>query len=220
MPGIFDIIGPVMIGPSSSHTAGAVRLGRMARIILGERPVAAAIDLHGSFAQTYRGHGTDKALAAGLLGYHPDDVRIRDSLQTARQEDLSISFNPVDLGDVHPNTAVIHLTGVSGRKTRIVGASVGGGNIVITKIDDFEVELTGEYHTLISIHQDQPGVVAMISSILAANCVNIAFMRVSRRQRGSQALAIIEADQTISDSCLQAIRTAPSVEMALVIPPL
>jgi L-serine dehydratase len=220
VPGIFDIIGPVMIGPSSSHTAGAVRLGRMAGIILGERPVTAVIELHGSFAQTYRGHGTDKALAAGLLGYRPDDIRIRDSLQAARKEDLSISFTPVDLGDVHPNTAVIHLTGASGKKIRIVGASVGGGNIVITKIDDFVVELTGEYYTLISIHQDKPGVVALISSILAANDVNIAFMRVSRRQRGSQALAIIEADQPISDKCLETILTAPAVDIALLIPPL
>ncbi len=119
-----------------------------------------------------------------------------------------------------PNTAIIRLTGVSGRKVRIAGASVGGGNIVITKIDDFVVELTGEYHTLISIHQDKPGVVAKIGTILAANNVNIAFMRVSRRQRGSQALAVIEADQPIPDDCLQAIRTAPSVTMALMIPPL
>ncbi|MDR3590079.1 MAG: L-serine ammonia-lyase, iron-sulfur-dependent subunit beta [Negativicutes bacterium] len=220
MPGIFDIIGPVMIGPSSSHTAGAVRLGKMARIILGEQPVAAAIELHGSFAQTYRGHGTDKALAAGLLGYLPDDIRIRDSLETACQQGLAVSFTPVDLGDAHPNTAIIRLTGVSGKKVRIVGASVGGGNIVITKIDDFAVELTGEYHTLISIHQDKPGVVAMISSILAANNVNIAFMRVSRRQRGSQALAVIEADQPIAIECLQSIRTAPSIDTALMIPPL
>lgn len=220
MPGIFDIVGPVMIGPSSSHTAGAARLGRMARLILGEQPVEAQIQLHGSFAQTYRGHGTDKALAAGLLGYREDDVRLKDSLDIAGRGNLAITFATLELRGAHPNTVVFRLIGVSGKKAKIVGASVGGGNIIITEINGFPVELSGEYYTLISIHQDKPGVVAMITSILARHDVNIAFMRVSRREKGSQALAIIEVDQPIPEECLDAVRITPAVDTALLIPPL
>lgn len=220
MAGVFDIIGPIMIGPSSSHTAGAARLGRMARVILGEEPVAAVIELHGSFAQTYRGHGTDKALVAGLLGYQADDPRIKDALELAPRSNLLVMFKTVDLGDVHPNTAVFHLEGANGRKAKIVGASIGGGNIVITQINGYAVELTGEYHTLISVHRDRPGIIAAISNILARENVNIAFMRVSRRERGSQALGIIEADEPISEQVLEAVRENAAVELALLIPPL
>ena len=132
MHGVFDIVGPVMIGPSSSHTAGAVRLGLMARKVLGEPAVRADINLHGSFAQTYRGHGTDKALIAGILGFAPDDERIREALAIAEEQGLVFSFQKVNLEQAHPNTAVIHLTGASGRTVRVRGASVGGGNIRIT----------------------------------------------------------------------------------------
>lgn len=142
MHGVFDIVGPVMIGPSSSHTAGAVRLGLMARKILGEPAVRAEINLHGSFAQTYRGHGTDKALIAGILGFAPDDERIREALRLAEEQGLSYRFQKVSLEQAHPNTAVIHLTGASGRTARVRGSSVGGGNIRITNIDGYEVELT------------------------------------------------------------------------------
>lgn len=220
MPGVFDIVGPVMIGPSSSHTAGAARLGRMARIILGEEPRSVVIELHGSFAQTYRGHGTDKALVAGLLGYNADDPRIKEAIAIAARENFEVVFRTADLGDVHPNTASFELTGVSGRKVRMAGASVGGGNIKVTNIDGYVVELTGEYHTLISIHQDKPGVVARITELLARDNVNIAFMRVSRRERGSQALAIIEADQPIPGGTLAALQTIPAIERAFLIPPL
>lgn len=151
MHGVFDIVGPVMIGPSSSHTAGAVRLGLMARKILGEPAVRADINLHGSFAQTYRGHGTDKALIAGILGFAPDDERIREALQLAEEKGLSYRFQKVNLEQAHPNTAVIHLTGTSGRTARVRGSSVGGGNIRITNIDGYEVELTGTYPALITI---------------------------------------------------------------------
>lgn len=221
MHGVFDIIGPVMIGPSSSHTAGAARLGKMARTILGEDPIAAVIELHGSFAQTYRGHGTDKALVAGLLGYNTDDVRIRDALEMAPERGINITFKTIDLGDsAHPNTAVFHLTGALGREVKVVGASTGGGNIIITEIDGYSVELTGEYYTLISIHQDKPGVIALITHMLAQESVNIAFMRVSRREKGSQALAIIEADHVLPRHILTAISSIPSVKLALLIPPL
>lgn len=221
MHGVFDIIGPVMIGPSSSHTAGAARLGRMARIILGEQPASAVIELHGSFAQTYRGHGTDKAIAAGLLGFNTDDSRLKDALSLAPKKNLDITFKTVSLGDsAHPNTAVFNLTGVLGRKAKIIGASTGGGNIKITEIDGYDVELTGEYYTLISIHQDKPGVIALVTHILAQESVNIAFMRVSRREKGSQALAIIEADHPVTESTLTAVRSIPYVQLALLIPPL
>lgn len=221
MHGVFDIIGPVMVGPSSSHTAGAARLGKMARTILGEQPLSAEIGLHGSFAQTYRGHGTDKALVAGLLGFKPDDVNIKDALLSAPQQGLDVSFKTIDLGDnAHPNTALFHLTGVSGRKVKIIGASTGGGSIKITEIDGYSVELTGEYYTLISIHQDKPGVIALVTHILAQENVNIAFMRVSRREKGSQALAIIEADHSIPKHILTAVHSIPAVKLALLIPPL
>lgn len=220
MAGVFDIVGPIMIGPSSSHTAGAARLGKMARTILGEPPVAAVIELHGSFAQTYKGHGTDKALVAGLMGFNTDDTRIREAMDLARSTCLEVTFVPKDLGDVHPNTAAITLTGASGRKTRMVGASVGGGNIVITEIDGYPVELTGKYQTLITVHNDRPGVVATVSKVLAQENVNIAFMKVSRRERGAQALMILEADSTIPAHVLTAVQEIPAVQVALLVPPI
>lgn len=220
MPGVFDIIGPVMVGPSSSHTAGAARLGRMARVILNEQPAAAEIELHGSFARTYRGHGTDKALVAGLLGYGADDSRIKNALSLARQHGLAVTFRAANLGDVHPNTVLFRLTGLSGRTVKVVGASIGGGNILITGLDDYPVELTGMYPSLVSIHHDEPGVLALITGILAKENVNIAFMRVSRQERGTQALAVIEVDQLIPDRVLAAVREIPAVERALSIPPL
>ncbi|SDF35668.1 L-serine ammonia-lyase, iron-sulfur-dependent subunit beta [Sporolituus thermophilus] len=218
MRGVFDIVGPVMIGPSSSHTAGAARLGRMALRILGEPPTEAVIELHGSFAKTYRGHGTDKALVAGLLGMAADDERLRDALTMAAGR-LKVTFVTKDLGDVHPNTAAINLSGVSGRKLRVVGASVGGGNIVITEIDGYAVELTGEYYTLITVHRDKPGVIALVTHVLAQEGVNIAFMRVSRQERGAQALMILEADQPIPEHALAAVRHVPAVQTAILVPP-
>ena len=132
MRGVFDIVGPVMIGPSSSHTAGAARLGLMAGKILGERVVKAEILLHGSFAQTYRGHGTDKALLGGIMGFEPEDERLRDALEIASDRGIEYSFSPVDIPEAHPNTAVLLLTGEKGRTVRVEGASIGGGNIRIS----------------------------------------------------------------------------------------
>lgn len=220
MRSVFDIIGPVMIGPSSSHTAGAARLGKLAATILGEAPIDAIIELHGSFAQTYRGHGTDKALVAGLLGFGTADERLKDALDIAARTGLSVNFVTVDLGDVHPNTAALYLTGASGRKVRVVGSSIGGGNVVITEIDGYPVELTGQYATLITTHDDQPGVIALITQVLAKERVNIAFMRVSRQERGAQALLILEADQTIPEHVLQAVRAIPAVHLALLVRPI
>lgn len=208
MHGVFDIIGPIMIGPSSSHTAGAVRIGLMARKILGEEAIKAEICFHGSFAQTYRGHGTDRAIIAGILGFSADDERIKSALDIAYAQGLCYVFNTVELDGAHPNTAVICLTGRSGRRSRIVGSSVGGGNILISNIDGYEVELAGKYHTLISVHRDKPGVITKVTSILAEYGINVAFMRVSRKIRGEEALMMIEADDALPD---EAVRQAASV---------
>ena len=215
---VFDIVGPVMIGPSSSHTAGAVRLGLMARAVLGEVPVRADIDLAGSFAQTYRGHGTDKALVAGILGFRQDDERIRDSLAIAKKEGLDIRLHPVDLKGAHPNTAVIRMIGVTGRVVHLRGASVGGGNILISNIDGYEVELTGAYPALIVVHHDRPGVIARVSEILSRYEVNIAFMRVSRQNRGETAMMIMELDDMPADEVVEECGEVHDVEHAFSIP--
>ena len=218
MRGVFDIVGPVMIGPSSSHTAGAVWLGLMARAILGEEPVRAGIQLTGSFARTYRGHGTDKALAAGILGFLPDDDRIREALDLAPSLGLELAFQKVDMPDVPPNTAVFHLTGAEGRVVQVQGSSIGGGNIRITGIDRFAVELTGELPALITIHLDRPGVMMQVTSILANEGLNIAFMRLSRQRRGELAMMILELDELPSPAAVEACRALEVVEQAFAVP--
>jgi len=218
MHGVFDIIGPVMIGPSSSHTAGAVRLGLIARKILGEEVVAAKINLHGSFARTYKGHGTDRALLAGIMGFSAADERIKAALQIAKESGLTYQFCPVNLGEAHPNTAVLYLTGASGRSTRVIGASVGGGNVLISNIDGYDVELTGQYPALITIHRDCPGIITKVTSVLARHEVNIAFMRVSRRSRGAEALMILETDDVLTDEVIEECKQVRDVQDAFSIP--
>jgi L-serine dehydratase len=217
---VFDIVGPVMIGPSSSHTAGAVRLGNLARAIFGEQPSAARILLHGSFASTGRGHGTDLALVAGLLGFAPDDPRIRDAFTFAEQAGLTVEFGEAELGDVHPNTAVFELEGDDGRTMHIVGSSLGGGDVEVTDIDGFDVEATGDLPMLVVEHEDRPGEIAAVSSVLADSGVNIAAMRVSREVRGGTALMLIETDAVVDDgalariaetSAIRSVRSVPSV---------
>lgn len=207
-----------MIGPSSSHTAGAVRLGLMARKILGEKVLKAGIQLHGSFAQTYRGHGTDKALIAGILGFAPDDERIVSALDIAKNQGVTYSFQMIKLEDAHPNTAIIHLTGETGRVAKVCGASVGGGNIMITNINGYAVELTGEYPALITIHHDKPGVITQVTQILARYAMNIAFMRVSRQNRGESAMMIMELDDEPADEVLDDCANVYDVEKAFAIP--
>ncbi len=175
--GIFDIIGPVMIGPSSSHTAGAARIGKIAREILNDEPVSAEITLYGSFATTGKGHGTDKALVAGLMGYAPDSGTIRDAITTAEERGLSVSFQASSLDMGHPNVAEIKMKGKSGRMATVVGRSLGGGRVMITEIDGFPVEITGEEYTLLTNHNDVPGIVADVGKILAEEHVNISNMR-------------------------------------------
>lgn len=207
----FDIIGPIMVGPSSSHTAGAVRLGRIARLLLGEAPRCARILLHGSFRETYRGHGTDLALVAGLLGLDTSDPRIREAHRLAQEAGLDFKIEAVELGAVHPNTVKLILTGQQGYHLELVGSSTGGGNIVVTEINGFPVEVYGQYDTLVTVHQDQPGVIAQVTNVLANGGINVAYMRVARKNKGKLASMIIEIDQQVSAKILQDIEDLPTI---------
>lgn len=191
---IFDIIGPVMIGPSSSHTAGAARIGKIARKILGAPAVRADIGLAGSFALTYKGHGTDKALIGGILGMSPDDERIRDSLNIAKEEGLEYAFREVRIPRCHPNTALVHLTGADATECTVQGASVGGGNILIHSLNGITTEFTGQRDTFIIPHRDAPGTIASVTALLADSGVNIGNFRLSRPNKGYQAVMTIEID--------------------------
>lgn len=216
--GIFDIVGPVMIGPSSSHTAGAVRLGALARAVFGLQPDRAHIDLHGSFASTGRGHGTDLALVAGLLGMSPDDDRIPAALAVATAAGMSVEFAEKDLGEVHPNTAEFVLEDSEGRTMRIRGSSLGGGAVVVTAIDGFEVEATGELPLLTVEHTDQPGEIAAVTGVLASTGTNIAEMRVSRERKGARALMLIETDVEVGQEACARIEQLPGVTSVRQVP--
>lgn len=196
---LFDVLGPVMTGPSSSHTAGAVRIGWMAGRLLGDRPVHAVIGLHGSFALTGRGHGTDRALIAGLLGMQPDDPRIPDSFEAAREQGLDFSFSPINIRGAHPNTCHLSLVGEHGRTLDITAESVGGGRICVRSIDGITANFTGEHNTLIVHNQDTPGHVSAVASALTQRQVNIANMQLYRSNEGGYAVMVIECDQRIPD---------------------
>jgi L-serine dehydratase len=215
---IFDVIGPIMVGPSSSHTAGAVRLGALARAISGGEMSSAHVTLHGSFASTGRGHGTDLALVAGLLGMAPDDARIPDAFMVARDAGVSVTFAEGDLGDVHPNTARIEVITASGDRVLVEGSSVGAGDVEITLIDDFPVRLTGELPAIGVVHHDRPGVVAAVSARLAAEVINIASMQVFRERRGARALMIIETDERVSDEVVAGIAAIDAVTLVRAVP--
>ena len=210
---IFDVIGPVMIGPSSSHTAGAVRLGNLALAILGEPVKEAVIGLHGSFAQTYKGHGTDLALAAGLQGWPTDDARIPKAFESLHEAGITISFQTINLGDLaHPNSVKFWLTGQNGSTCQVVGASIGGGRVSINNIDDFPVEFSGEFPAILTKHNDRPGAIALVTSILSTHGVNVAQMRVFRKQKGGLAAMIVETDQPVSNEEVEVISKLPYIE--------
>lgn len=215
---IFDIVGPVMIGPSSSHTAGAARLGALARAVVGSTPRSARITLHGSFATTGHGHGTDLALVAGLLGFAPDDERLPHSLELAAEQGLSVTFAEEDLGEVHPNTARLDMTDADGREFVVQGSSLGGGDVLVTLVNDFPVEVTGELPVLVVVHQDQPGVVAAVTARLAADAINIASMQVARERRGARALMLIETDDLVAEEIAASIAAIPGVAEVRSIP--
>lgn len=210
MTGVFDIIGPVMVGPSSSHTAGAVNIGRVARQVLGCEPNRADITLYGSFAKTYRGHGTDRALVGGILGMNTYDPRIKNALEIAKQQGLTINFIIEGDHPYHPNTAKIDIYGCD-HNTQIVGVSIGGGRISIKEIDGFEVNISGEYHTIVCSYDEQLGMVARVSSILASEHINIAFMRVSRNENRDKALMVVEVDQPLTEDVLKRINRVKAI---------
>ncbi|WP_055666844.1 L-serine ammonia-lyase, iron-sulfur-dependent subunit beta [Desnuesiella massiliensis] len=217
--GVFDILGPIMIGPSSSHTAGAARLGKIAGIIAGNVITKVQFLLHGSFGKTYRGHGTDRALVAGILGMDPWDERLRDSLEIAKGKGLEIEFKEADLGDVHPNTVKFLITRVDGRIVEVMGSSIGGGNIVINEVDGDAIEFTGEYPTLIIKHRDVPGVVSKVTAIMYDRDINIAFMKVFRSTKGYQATMIFETDNPVPEDIIEKIKSVGYISSIRIINP-
>lgn len=212
---LFDIIGPVMIGPSSSHTAGAARIGRMARRLLDDVPVQADILLHGSFAKTYRGHGTDRAVIGGLLDMSVEDENLRRSLEIADEQGLKYVFTPGEIKDAHPNTILLHLKGQKGGQITVQAASIGGGEIRVELIDGLEAGFRGKNHTLVIFHTDVPGVIAEVSQVLGRKNLNIATMRVFRESVGGRAVMAIEMDDVIYPHTVDALRQVSGVRKAI-----
>ena len=203
---VFDIIGPRMTGPSSSHTAGAVRMAHIARHIAGMDVASVQFTLYGSFAETGRGHGTDKALIAGILGMQTDDTRIKNAYLIAKDMGVDVAFLYSDEPVEYPNTAKMQIVSQNGNTTEVVGVSIGGGNILITEINGMAVELSGDYPTLIVQHKDAPGVIAEVSHVLAQLNINIAYMSVFRHGKGEDAYMTIEADQKITNEIAELIK--------------
>ena len=208
---LFDVIGPVMIGPSSSHTAGAARIGKITRMLLGSDPRRARIGLHGSFQKTYLGHGTDKALVGGLLGMDVDDLRLRSSLELAKARGLEYSFYNANLRGAHPNTVVLDVDGQDGRSICVQAASVGGGEIVVQSIDGLEAGFSGHENTLVLTHHDTPGMIAAIGGTVAGSALNIATMRVFRRSAGGEAMVALELDGDASQELLRRLEALEGV---------
>lgn len=200
---IFDIVGPVMVGPSSSHTAGAVKIGYVSRKLLGENIREVHILLYGSFLATGRGHGTDRAIVAGLLGMLPDDDRVPYSMEEAEKQNIKVTFGEAVLKEAHPNTAVLQMKGESGRELEVVAASLGGGRIKICMIDGLDANFTAEHPTLIVHNQDQPGHVAEVTSMLSHKAINIATMQLYRDGRGGNAVMILECDKEIPEEAIK-----------------
>lgn len=209
---LFDIVGPVMVGPSSSHTAGAVRVGYVARKLMAEPVVKAEILLYGSFLATGKGHGTRQAIVAGLLGMNPDDERVPESISLAQKAGMELSFGEAKLREAHPNSAQLLLTGADGRRLEIVGESIGGSRINIASIDGLSANFSGDYPTLIVHNLDQPGHVAEVTSMLAHKSVNIATMQLYRAGRGSHAVMVIECDQEVPEESVKWLAHLEGIE--------
>lgn len=216
MVSLLDIIGPVMVGPSSSHTAGACRLGLLARNLVGDTPQKARIELHGSFARTGEGHGTDKAIAGGLMGFRPDDERIRNALEIADREGLRYAFEKTTLGEedvMHPNS--VRITVERGERHAVMmGSSLGAGRIMVSQIDGFPVEVHGTYHTIVLVAEDVRGSIARIAGLLADQGLNIATLRLTRKERGGDAFMVIELDELPDERVRDEIRDLPWVRWA------
>ena len=203
---IFDILGPIMVGPSSSHTAGAARIGGMARSLLGSAPVKAEIHLHGSFAETGAGHGTDRALVGGLLGMKPDDLRIPRAFEEAEKAGLTFTIDTVDLREAHPNTALLEVWDAAGKKLCLQAASLGGGRILVQQLDGIAVNFTGDFHTLLIRNQDEFGAVAAVTGQLSRMRINVANMSLCRQGRSPEALMVIETDHRLRPTQVDALR--------------
>lgn len=214
---IFDILGPIMVGPSSSHTAGAVRIGLMGRRLLGKCPTRARIVLHGSFAATGYGHGTDRALIAGLLGMSQDDRRIAQSYEIAETQGLTFTFETAVLRGEHPNTALLYLDGDPGESVSFAASSLGGGRIRVVKLDGVAVNFSGDLPTLIIQNRDQPGHVARITALLAQKDINVATMQLFRNRRGGDAAMVIEMDQALDGESVAWVSHLAGVEKAIFI---
>lgn len=211
---LFEVIGPNMVGPSSSHTAGAkLSMALLARKLFPGEIKKVNFVLYGSFAKTYKGHGTDRALLGGIMGFETDDLRIRESLELAKQAGIEYHFSVSDVDDneIHPNTADMEIVGTKGEKLFVRGVSVGGGKVKIVKLNQIDVDFTGEYSTLIVSQTDKPGVVAHITRILSEEKVNIAFMRLFREEKGAKAFTVVESDEKIPAEVLDKIRENPLV---------
>ena len=211
--GLFDVIGPIMVGPSSSHTSGAATIAWMTRQIFTGKPVRADVTFYRSFADTYRGHGTDRAVAGGLLGYRSYDKRIRDAFEHAKKAGLAVRFTAdKDTMTPHPNTVDILLEGDDGHTLFVRGESLGGGRVRITRLNNIDVEFTGEYSTLIVGHKDKAGTLAYITSVLADHHVNIAFMKLFREEKGQRAVTVIESDDFLPDGLQDELLDYPTID--------
>jgi L-serine dehydratase len=208
---LFDVLGPIMIGPSSSHTAGAARIGYIAQKLLGDTPAKANIGLHGSFATTGRGHGTDRAIVAGLLGIMPDDERLPNSFELAQQAGMEFSIHPVELRSAHPNTAVLELESRTGRKLTMTAASVGGGRIRVAEIDGVPADFGGDSNTLIIHNEDTPGYIAEVATSVARRGINIASMQVFRAAPGGYAVMVLECDSPIPTELEEKLAAVPGI---------
>ncbi|MBT2667558.1 L-serine ammonia-lyase, iron-sulfur-dependent subunit beta [Bacillus sp. ISL-4] len=210
----FDIIGPVMIGPSSSHTAGAARIGRVARTLFGKQPKKAIISLYGSFAKTYRGHGTDVAVVGGILDFDTDDERIPASLTIAEEAGMDVTFTIEDTVMDHPNTVKIRLFDED-KELELVGISIGGGTIEITELNTFKLKLSGENPAILVVHNDVFGIISSVSTVLANHEINIGHMEVSRKEKGQMALMVIEVDQKIKSDIMKEIEGLENVSQVI-----
>lgn len=210
---ILDVMGPVMVGPSSSHTAGTARIGRVAREILDEDPTRVHFFLHPPLAATYRGHGSDFALVGGSIGLNVDDPRIPEAIRIAEQMDVDITFSEEDQGDVHPNTVRVEIKGKT-REAEIVGSSIGGGVIEVFKINGFQTRFKGDSPTLLLFYRDRPGMIAEVAAIIADEGINIASLYCSRKQRGKDAFMEIDVDSPVSDSALERIGSVKDMSEA------
>lgn len=202
----FEIIGPRMVGPSSSHTAGAARLGKIAGKLADYDIKRVKLILHGSFANTYKGHGTDRALMAGILGMNESDEELKNSLVIASKKGIMYEFIEGDLGEVHPNTVKFQIEKSNGEEIELIGSSIGGGNIKIIEINGLRLEFTGQYPTLITRHLDHPGIIAKITKILSYYKINIAFMSVYRQDKGEDAFMVIESDDRLEPKLVEYIK--------------